>query len=341
MNKKVNKIFPYAIAAFIIIIGGLLYYYMFGSMTDKDNTVYLYIDDNDNIDSVFAKVAEISNEHGTAGFRTLARHMELENDIHTGRYAIDPSDGAFTLLRHIRNGMQEPLSLTIPEVRTVDKLAAYLSTKMMLDSADIAAVLADTTLCRKYGKDVSTMITLFVPNTYEVYWDTSIEKFLKRMMAESEKFWNKERRAKAASIGLTPEEVMTLASIIDEETANNAEKPMVAGMYLNRLREDMPLQADPTIRYALNDFTIRRVRNNMLRVNSPYNTYTNKGLPPGPIRIASVAAIDAVLNATKHDYLYMCAKEDFSGTHNFARTYDEHLKNAARYTDALNKRGIK
>ena len=340
MNKKISKIFPYAIAIFIFIIGGLLYYYLFSSMTGKDETVYLYIDDDDDIDSIFTKVDKVSTEHGTAGFRTLARHMDLTKDIHTGRYAIESSDGAFTLVRHIRNGMQEPLSLTIPEVRTKEKLAAYLGTKLMIDGTEIAELFTDTTICKKYDSTPETIIALFVPNTYEVYWDTPLEKLMGRMQQESKRFWNEERRSKAKNIGLTPVEVMTLASIIDEETANNAEKPMIAGMYLNRLNKDMPLQADPTIRFALNDFTIKRVRNNMLRVNSPYNTYTNKGLPPGPIRIASVVSIDAVLNAASHDFLYMCAKEDFSGTHNFARTYDEHLKNAARYAEALNKRGI-
>ena len=161
------------------------------------------------------------------------------------------------------------------------------------------------------------------------------------MKQEQQAFWEGNRKSKADALGMTPLEIMTLASIVDEETANNAEKPMVAGMYYNRLRQDMPLQADPTIKFALKQFDIRRIYNNMLRIKSPYNTYINTGLPPGPIRIPSVAGIDAVLNLIHHDYLYMCAKEDFSGTHNFARTYPEHLANAARYSKALNARGIK
>ena len=147
--------------------------------------------------------------------------------------------------------------------------------------------------------------------------------------------------AKAKSLGLSPTEVITMASIIDEETAVDSEKPMIAGMYYNRLKADMPLQADPTIKFAIGDFSIKRIYNNMLGVKSPYNTYRNTGLPPGPIRMASVAAIDAVLNRVKHNYFYMCAKEDFSGTHNFAVTYNEHLANAAKYTKALNSKGIK
>ena len=182
---------------------------------------------------------------------------------------------------------------------------------------------------------------MFVPNTYEVYWDTPVEKFLDRMKKESDRFWNSERKAKADKLQLNPVEVITLASIVDEETANNAEKPMIAGMYYNRLKQHMPLQADPTIKFALQQFELRRIYTKLLSVVSPYNTYRNEGLPPGPIRIPSVAGIDAVLNLVHHDYLYMCAKEDFSGTHNFAKTYPEHLANAAKYSAALDARGMK
>jgi UPF0755 protein len=161
------------------------------------------------------------------------------------------------------------------------------------------------------------------------------------MEREHEAFWNEKRMAAADTLGLTPIEVCTLASIIDEETANNPEKPMIAGMYLNRLKAGMPLQADPTVKFAMRRFEIRRVYRDMLNYDSPWNTYRNAGLPPGPIKIASQKGIDAVLNHVKHDYLYMCAKEDFSGTHNFARTYKEHQENAARYTKALNERGVK
>ena len=164
---------------------------------------------------------------------------------------------------------------------------------------------------------------------------------MERMEKEHAKFWNKERTEKAKAMNMTPVQVATLASIIDEETANTAEKPMVAGMYYNRLKTDMPLQADPTIKFALKNFGLRRIYNKLLRVDSPYNTYKNTGLPPGPIKVASIAGIDAVLNHAEHDYIYMCAKEDFSGTHNFAITYEEHLRNAAKYSKALHERGIK
>jgi UPF0755 protein len=164
---------------------------------------------------------------------------------------------------------------------------------------------------------------------------------MERMQKEHDRFWNGERQAKAAQKQLTPEEVCTLASIIDEETANNAEKPLIAGMYLNRLKQNMPLQADPTVKFALKQFGLKRIWQKLLQTDSPYNTYMYEGLPPGPIKIASIKGIDAVLNAAEHDFLYMCAKEDFSGTHNFASNYQEHLKNAAKYAKALNERGIK
>ena len=223
----------------------------------------------------------------------------------------------------------------------MDRLAASLSRKLMLDSTVVAILLSDSSFCAKQGYDTATIACLFVPNTYEVYWNTPLEKLMDRMKKEHDHFWNADRQAKAQAIGLTPNEVCTLASIIDEETANNGEKPMIAGMYLNRLKAGMPLQADPTIKFALKDFALKRIYHNMLTINSPYNTYRNTGLPPGPIKIASVAGIDAVLNRVAHNYLYMCAKEDFSGTHNFAATYQEHLRNANKYARALNERGIK
>ncbi|MBR6286523.1 MAG: endolytic transglycosylase MltG, partial [Bacteroidaceae bacterium] len=186
-----------------------------------------------------------------------------------------------------------------------------------------------------------TLPALFLPNTYEVYWDVSMDGFMKRMERENKSFWNKEREEKAKRTGCSHIEIATLASIVDEETANNAEKPTIARLYYNRLNLHMPLQADPTVKYASRQHNARRVRGKMLQADSPYNTYRHIGLPPGPIKVASVVGIDAVLNMPEHDYLYMCAKEDFSGTHNFARTHSEHLQNAARYIAALNAKGIR
>jgi UPF0755 protein len=324
----------------LLLILGLLTYYAFSSVSNVATTQYIYIDEDDTQDSVIAKIQPFANLIGMTTLNTLIRHSGYSENIRTGRYAIEPGDGPITIFRRLRSGRQTSLNLTIPESRTMDRLAAILSNKLMLDSATIAEALTSQEVCEKLGYDTCTIAAMFVPNTYDVYWNMSIDKLLQRMQKEHDRFWKGDREAKAAEMQMTPTEVCTLASIIDEETSNNAEKPMIAGMYMNRLKEGMPLQADPTIKFALKQFELKRIYNKLLNTESPYNTYRNEGLPPGPIKIASIKGIDAVLNYTSHDYLYMCAKEDFSGTHNFARTYQEHLKNADKYTKALNERGI-
>ena len=340
--KRINaKIYLWGSAAVVLLIAGFTYCYLFSGLSKSAKTEYVYIDSDDTQDSVFSKIHPIANAIPMSGFSTLARHSGYADHIRTGRYAIHPGEGALMVFRHLKNGQQTPVSLTIPEVRTIDRLAGALAHKLMLDSADVAIHLSDSAYCARWGYDTATVAALFVPNTYDIYWNVGLDRLMERMEKENQKFWNDERRGKAEAMGMTPVEVATMASIIDEETANNAEKPMIAGMYYNRLKAGMPLQADPTIKFALKDFALRRIYHKLLYIDSPYNTYRYEGLPPGPIKIASIAGIDAVLNHVEHDYLYMCAKEDFSGTHNFARTYQEHLQNAARYTKALNERGIK
>lgn len=324
----------------LLAIAGITYYYLFTALSVKTSATYVYIDNDDNIDSVYSKVGAIANEKGLAAFKTLARHTGLAGKIRSGRYEITPQNGAFTVLRKIKNGLQAPVNLTIPSVRTLDRLADEVSARMMFSKAEFMDAVTDEATCRKYGYTKESIISMFVPNTYSLYWNTSVDKFLDKMQQENRKFWTFERKNKAKAMGLSPVEVVTMASIVDEETANNAEKPMIAGMYYNRLKSGMPLQADPTVKFALKKFELKRIYNNMLSYDSPYNTYRYKGLPPGPIRIPTVEGIDAVLNYVHHDYLYMCAKEDFSGTHNFARTYEEHKENARKYTKALNERGI-
>ena len=341
MDKKIRNTYMSAVALCGLVVVGLVYYFFFSGVGSKDETQYLYIDTDDNVDSVFHKIKPLMNEHGLTGYKTLVRHSSFAEHIRTGRYAIAPDEGAVTVFRHIKNGIQTPVNLTIPSVRTLDRIAGVVGRKLMIDSAEVMDAINEAALQKTFGYDSTTMACLFIPNTYDMYWNISVEKFLERMVKEKDRFWNADRTAKASQMGMKPEEVVTLASIIDEETNNDGEKPMVAGMYYNRLKTGMPLQADPTIKFALKKFDLRRIWNNLLLVKSPYNTYINTGLPPGPIRVPSVAGIDAVLNYEHHDYLYMCAKEDFSGTHNFARTYAEHLQNAARYSKALNERGIK
>ena len=229
----------------------------------------------------------------------------------------------------------------VPSVRTVDRLVRAVSRQLMIDSLDIAKLISDSAYCAQMGYTQETLPSLFIPNTYEVYWNMSADAFMKRMQKEHAAFWNNDRLKKAQHIGLTPEEVSTLASIVEEETANGPEKPMVAGLYINRLNKGMLLQADPTVKFGLQEFGLKRILFKHLEVDSPYNTYKHAGLPPGPIRIPSIQGLESVLNYTQHHYIYMCAKEDFSGTHNFAVTAAQHQANARRYQQALNRRKIK
>ena len=341
MKKLNSRTYLYIAAAGLILIIGIAIFYAFTPVLRADSTQYLYIDDDDTQDSVIMHLRPMCHTAGLTGLSSLLRHSSYGDNVRSGRYAIEPNEGALALFRKLKNGQQASLRLTIPEVRTMNRLASVLGKKLMLDSTAIASALYSNEVCQKYGYDTCTVAAMFVPNTYDVYWNMSIDALMQRMEKEHNRFWHGDREAKAAQLQLSPVEVCTLASIIDEETANNAEKPMIAGMYLNRLNTNMPLQADPTIKFALKQFELKRIWQKLLTIDSPYNTYKNTGLPPGPIKIASIQGIDAVLNAVHHDYLYMCAKEDFSGTHNFARTYQEHLKNAAKYTKALNERGIK
>ena len=345
-SLKRKYLLPVVVCTLLLL--GCVYYFFFTQMSRTSATEYVYIDKDDTADSVSAKLAPICRAHALSAFNTLVRHSGYASHVRPGRYAVRSGEGALQVFRHMKNGLQAPVHLTVPSVRTLDKLAAELSQRLMVDSATLAAAFTDEATCRKFGLDTATMACLFIPNTYDVYWNVSAEGLLERMDTERQRFWTSDRRAKAAQMKLSEEEVLTLASIVDEETANDDEKPMVAGMYYNRLMlrsaeypQGMPLQADPTIKFAWKRFELKRIYRNLLTIDSPYNTYKNTGLPPGPIRIPTVAGIDAVLNYVKHDYLYMCAKEDFSGTHNFAATYAEHTANARRYAEALDRRGIK
>ena len=340
MNQKKKGYLISAIGCIVVIIG-IVAYYLFAGISKHDYTVYLYIDNDENLYSVTVKLDTIATEQGRTAIRTMARHLHYADHIRSGKYAVTPSMSAFTLFRNLRNGHQEPVKLTIPSVRTKERLAEEMAERLMFSKEDFLDALNDPKICGKYALDTATIISMFIPNTYEVYWNIPLEKFLDKMKNESDDFWKGTRSAKAKELNLSPVEVITIASIVDEETANNAEKPMIAGMYYNRLKQNMPLQADPTIKFALQDFSLRRIYTKLLNVVSPYNTYRNEGLPPGPIRIPSVAGIDAVLNMVHHDFIYMCAKEDFSGTHNFAKSYNEHLANAAKYSKALDERGVK
>ncbi len=313
----------------------------FVALTNAKNTerADLYIDADDTYDSVLVKVETAAQPRTMLGFKTLALLKGYKDHVRTGRYTVEQGTRMLQLFRNLRNHNEEPINLVVPSVRTVDELMGRVAGKLLTDSLQLQE--ATQQAMGKFGLTRETLPTLFIPNTYEVYWDIAPEKFVQRMKDEYERFWTKERRAKADTLHLSPFEVATLASIVDAESAYNPEKPRIAGLYINRLQRGMPLQSDPTVIFAVGDFSIRRVLNEHLRCESPYNTYRYEGLPPGPIRIASIAGLDAVLNAERHGYLYMCAKEDFSGSHNFATNYNEHMQNARRYINELNRRGIK
>ena len=280
-------------------------------------------------------------------FHLYAGLLNLKDKIRTGRYEVRPDLTMLNYIRDIRNHNEKPIMLVVPSTRTMDQMAGKLAHQLMADSLSILQYLQNETNIQSLGYTKESLPGLFIPNTYEVYWDVSIPKLMERMQKENAVFWNTDRTAKLQEVSqyagqeMTKEKVVTLAAIVDSETANNGEKPTIAALYMNRLRKQMALQSDPTVIYAVGDFTIRRVLHEHLKVESPYNTYRNIGLPPGPIRVPSIAGIDAVLNHDRNDYIYMCAKEDFSGTHNYAVSYGEHQRNAARYVRALNERGIK
>jgi UPF0755 protein len=241
----------------------------------------------------------------------------------------------------LKSGNQEPVKLYFQNIRLKENFVGMVSKKLEADSLSMTKLLDSTEFVQAYGFTPDNVYTLFIPNSYEFYWNTDAKTFFTKMFENYQQFWNEERLAKAKKLNLSPAEVSVLASIVDSEALVDREMPIIAGLYLNRLRRGIKLEADPTVIFANKDFSIRRVLNKHLRKESPYNTYIHTGLPPGPITMPSIAAIDAVLNAKNHNYIYMCAKEDFSGTHNFASNLSEHLANAKRFQQALNDRNIK
>lgn len=324
-----------------VAIGTAGYALFFNHPFRSSPKTFLYIDTDDTIDSVYSKIEDKLHPSTLSGFRILSSLYGYAGNIYPGAYRIHTDHTTWEAFHRLKQGMQTPVKLTVPSVRTMGRLIKTVSKQIMADSASIATLLQDTAYCTQLGYNAHTLPALFIPNTYEVYWTLTPQQFVERMQKEHQRFWNKERREKAQSIGLTPTEVTVLASIVEEETAKNAEKPMIAGLYINRLHKGIPLQADPTIKFALQDFSLKRVLHKHLEYDSPYNTYKYPGLPPGPIRIPSIAGIESVLHYTRHHYLYMCAKEDFSGYHNFAETLNKHLQNAARYQRELNRRNIR
>ena len=273
-------------------------------------------------------------------FSFLAKIKDLDTNVKNGMYLIQGDMTNIELINLLRSGSQTPVKLTFSNARLLQQLPKMLTHSLEIDSVDLAQLLLADSTAAYYGFTKETFISMFIPNTYEVYWTMSPQGLLDRMKQEYDRFWTEERKQKAEQLGMTQAEVSTLASIVQGETNKMDEAPTIAGVYINRLKRRIPLQADPTLVFAIGDFSIRRILNKDKEFESPYNTYKYYGLPPGPINMPSIPALNAVLNFEQHNYLYFCAKADFSGYHAFARTLREHNVNARKFQRALNQERI-
>lgn len=273
-------------------------------------------------------------------FEWVASRKNYRKHVYPGRYKLKNRMSNNELINMLRAGLQEPVNLTFNNIRTSSQFAAVISNQIEANPDSLLKLLNNNVFLSHYGFNTQTVIGMFIPNTYEFWWNTDSEDFFIKMNKEYEKFWTRERDLKAEAAGLSRNDVAVLASIVEEESLKDSEKSLIASVYINRLKKGIRLQADPTVKYALGNFSIRRVLKHHLNVESPYNTYKYAGLPPGPIRIPSITSIDAVLNYKKSNYYYFCAKDDFSGYHVFAETLTEHNQNARLYQRALNRRKI-
>ncbi|HEY1024028.1 MAG TPA: endolytic transglycosylase MltG [Sphingobacteriaceae bacterium] len=333
-----------AIAGVLFIIlafTAYTYYQLYFKPNVTENEKYLYIATGSGFEDVMKTLSENDMLKNDLSFRSAAGKMNYMNNIKPGKYKLSRKMGNRSLINMLKAGNQEPVKLRFRSTRLMEDFAGKVSSQIETDSLSLIRLLDSSAYVNQYGFNCETVFTMFIPNSYELYWNTSADDFFKRMHTEYQKFWSTERKAKAEKVGLDPVQVSILASIVDAEALHDDEMPVIAGLYLNRYRRGIRLQADPTVIFAAKDFTIRRVLNRHLAIRSPYNTYLNAGLPPGPIMLPSISAIDAVLNYKKHDYIYMCAKEDFSGYHNFAVTEQDHLVNARKFQQALNLLNIK
>lgn len=294
--------------------------------------------------SSYNDVLEIIESSGCiddfSAFKVASSRLGYPQSIKPGRYELKNRMSNKQLIATLRAGLQSPVRLTFTSFRTPAQLAQRVSRQIEADSVEIVAAFSTDSIASLYGFSAQTFIAMFVPNTYEFFWNTSSNGFFDRIKREYNVFWNEQRRKRAEEIGLSMVEVSILASIVQEETLKHDELKRVAGVYMNRLHRRMPLQADPTVKFALGDFGIRRILTRHLQVDSPYNTYKHRGLPPGPINAPSIASIDAVLNFERHQYLYFCARPDYSGYHAFAKTLTEHNRNAREYQSFLNRERI-
>lgn len=342
-DKKVLYIILGVLGLMVLVAGIKIYEDVFASNVrlQKDEVGYVYIRTGKSFDENLDEVKQTGLLRNTDALKRIIGLLGYEGGIKPGRYKVDASVNNLELARLLISGRQEPVDITFKYAERKEDLIRFWSMQLEADSFELGVLLGNEGFAKSLQLDTQTIVSVFIPNTYNFYWNTSAEKLVERMVKEYELFWDSTRLSKAAKLDLTKAEVSILASIVQKETYQKSEMPVVAGVYYNRLRKGMPFQADPTIIFAMNDKSIRRVSGQMLRINSPYNTYLFKGLPPGPICIPSVQAIDAVLNLNTHNYIYFCAREDFSGFHNFSASFAQHCNNARKYQRELNRRGIR
>lgn len=338
---RIGKFIIIAVALAFIVVGVRayqLYRYVFQVNVQLDYV--LLIPDNQDADYVLSKLMDNKVLINEKAFKWVAKKKSYSEDVKAGRYEIAKGMTTNSLVNMLRSGDQSPLKITFNNVRFKEELAGKVSKYIQADSLSLLQLFSNDELIKEYGFNSENFRAMFIPNTYEMYWTTDAGEFAQRMKKEYDSFWNDSRKEKASAIDLSPAEVITLASIVQSETIKQDELKTVAGLYINRLKKGMLLQADPTIKYAVGDYSLKRVLTKHLEIDSPYNTYKYAGLPPGPIAFPEITSIDAVLNYEKHKYLYMCAKEDFSGYHSFAKTLRQHNRNAEKYRRALDRNGI-
>lgn len=339
-RRKWLKIAGLSLLAVAVVCGIaalLIYNYVTKSYDGERIRIYVDASKGDGAlrDSLVARLGE------DYGGRVFSVWGKIAGDVplRSGSYVVEPGEKAWRLANRIKKQYQTPLNVKFNNIRTVGQLMKRLDAQLLADSISLAAA-TDSLLSAK-GVAKENYVAHFIPDTYEFYWTETAPNVIARLISNYDNFWNDDRRAKASALNLTPEQVSALASIVEEETNKADERPKVARLYLNRLAKRMKLQADPTVKFAVGDFSLRRIVGKHLRTNSPYNTYIHEGLPPGPIRLPEKTTLDGVLNAPPHNYIYMCAKEDFSGYHNFSADYAAHQANAKRYREALDKKGIR
>lgn len=325
---------------FLSLLAGIAYYFVYWPNTNVKDEGIIYIKREATFQDVLSELQQKAYIENPYTFRQVARLKKYSFSVKPGRYRISDRMNNNELVNMLRAGRQAAVNFTFNNVRTLEQFAGIASRQLGIDSLSFLRLVEDPEYCIRQGFTTDNILGMFIPNTYQIYWNIPVEKLVERMAQEYKRFWNSSRVEKAEKAGLSPMDVIILASIVEEETTEPEEYPIIAGVYINRVKKDIPLAACPTLKYALGDFSLKRILKKHMEVESPYNTYKYKGLPPGPVRMPSIQVIDAVLNYRKHDYLYFCAKSDFSGRHSFSKTLRQHNNYAREYHRALNQRGI-